>query len=52
MINKVESVLHLLGILSDDAVIVDLLVPAVHILMDDVDDELVDNLARFMYYQL
>jgi len=49
LVSKVESVLHLLGILSDDMVLVDLLKPAADILMQDVEDEIIDGLARYLY---
>jgi hypothetical protein len=42
MVNKEESVLRFLGILEDDIVLVDLLKPALDILIDEIEDRISD----------
>jgi len=46
---KVESVLHLFGVLDDDMVLLDLLEPALDLLIDDLHDEIIDGIS-FYYF--
>jgi len=44
----VESILHLFGIIGDDAVLLDMLKPALDILNDDLNDEIIEGLSYFL----
>jgi hypothetical protein len=46
---KVESVLHLFGVLDDDMVLLDLLEPALNILIDDMHDEIIDGISYYYF---
>jgi hypothetical protein len=46
---KVENVCHALGVLDDDMVLLDLLTPALDILVDDMKDEILDGISYYMW---
>jgi hypothetical protein len=46
---KVESVMHCMGVLDDDMVLLDLLTPALDILIDDMHDEILDGISYYMW---